>query len=195
MTELIDRNVYLSAGAHIGMRIKTKDMEPFIFKTRPDGLSVLDIEKTDERLKIAGKFLAGYKDIMVVCRKTNGFKSIEKFAEVVGGRAVKGRFLPGTLTNPKFENYKEPDVIILSDPIADKQALLEAIKKRIPIVALCDTYNGLEYVDLAIPINNKGKKSLGLIYYLLAKEILKNRKEIKKDSDFKHKLEDFTEKD
>ncbi|MCD6478075.1 MAG: 30S ribosomal protein S2 [Candidatus Aenigmarchaeota archaeon] len=195
MTELADRNIYLSAGVHIGMRMKTKDMEPFIFKTRPDGLSVLDIEKTDERIKIVGKMLAGYKDILVVCRKANGFKPIGKFAEVVGGTAIKGRFPPGALTNPKFDGYFEPEIVILTDPVADRQALDEAIKKRIPVIAICDTYNSLEYIDLVIPGNNKGKKSLGLIYFLLAREVLKNRKEIKKDSDFKYKIEDFTEKD
>ena len=195
MTSLIDRNDYLSAGVHIGMRMKTKGMAPFIFKTRPDGLSVLDIEKTDERIRTAAEFLAPYKDIMVVCRKTNGMKSVNKFAEVVGAKAVTGRFLPGTLSNPNFKDYMEPEVLLVTDPIADKQAVTEATEKRIPIVAICDTYNDLEFVDLIIPANNKGKKSLGLIYFLLAREILKAREEIKKDSDFKHKPEDFTEKE
>jgi len=195
MTTLADRNDYLSAGVHIGMRMKTKGMEPFIFKTRSDGLSVLDIEKTDERIKTAASFLAGYKEIMCVCRKTNGFKSVEKFAEVVGGKSVTGRFLPGTLTNPKFKNYTEPEIILVSDPIADKQAIKEATEKRIPIVAICDTYNDLEFIDLIIPANNKGKKSLGLIYFLLAREILKARGDIKSNEEFKATLEDFTEKE
>ncbi len=195
MTELTDRNDYLSAGVHIGMRMKTKGMAPFIFKTRPDGLSVLDIEKTDERIKIAAKFLAPYKDIMVVCRKANGAKPVKKFAEVVGAKAVTGRFLPGTLSNPNLDYYTEPDVIIVTDPIADKQAVKEAAEKRIPIVAICDTYNDLEFVDLVIPANNKGKKSLGLIYYLLAREILKARGEIKKNEEFKYTLDEFTEKE
>lgn len=194
MTNLIDRNVYLSAGVHIGMKLKSKDMEPFIFKTRPGGLIVIDIEKTDERIKVAAKFISRYKNVMVVCRKNNGFKAIEKFAEVIGARAVKGRFLPGTLTNPKSPSFFEPDLLIVTDPVADYQAIEESKKKRIPIVALCDTYNSFEFIDLVIPTNNKGKKSLGLIYYLLSREILKERKEIKKDEDFKYKLEDFTEK-
>lgn len=126
MTELADRNDYLSAGVHIGMRMKTKGMEPFIFKTRTDGLSVLDIEKTDERIKIVAGFLAPYKEMMVVCRKTNGFKSINKFAGVVGAKAVEGRFLPGTLSNPNFKDYTEPEIVIVTDPIADKQAITEA---------------------------------------------------------------------
>ena len=176
------------------MKFKTKEMEPFIFKTRPGGLAVIDIEKTDERIKTAAKFISKYKNILVVCRKSNGFKPIEKFVEVIGGKAVKGRFLPGTLTNPNSPEFYEPDLIIVTDPIADVQAIEEAKKKRIPIVALCDTYNGFDFVDLAIPTNNKGKKALGLIYFLLAREILKERKEIKKDEEFKYTPEDFTEK-
>lgn len=193
MTNLAERNMYLSAGAHIGMKTKTKEMEPFIFKTRPGGLSVIDIEKTDERIRAAGKFLANYEKIMVVSRKKNGFTPIEKFVEAVGGRAFKGRFYPGILTNPKSPNFYEPELLLITDPIADSQAIDEAKKKRIPIVALCDTYNSLEFVDLIIPTNNKGKKSLGLVFYLLAKEILKERGEIKKDKDFDYKPEDFTE--
>ncbi|MCD6367734.1 MAG: 30S ribosomal protein S2 [Candidatus Aenigmarchaeota archaeon] len=193
MTDLIDRNVYLSAGVHIGMKFKTKEMDQFIFKTRPGGLAVIDIEKTDERIKIAAKFIARYKNILVVCRKANGFKPIEKFVEAVGGKAVKGRFLPGTLTNPNSPEFYEPDILIVTDPITDSQAIEEAKKMRIPIVALTDTYNTFDFVDLAIPTNNKGKKSLGLIYYLLAREILKERGEIKKDDEFKYKIEDFTE--
>ena len=195
MTELADRNEYLSAGVHIGMRMKTKGMEPFIFKTRPDGLSVLDIEKTDERIKIAAGFLARYKNIMVVCRKANGIKAVKKFAEVVGAKAVTERFLPGTLSNPNFKDYMEPDVIIVTDPVADGQAIKEATDKRIPIVAICDTYNDLEFIDLVIPANNKGKKSIGLLYYLLAREILRARGEIKKNEDFKPTLDEFTEKE
>lgn len=195
MTDLVDRNDYLSAGVHIGMRMKNKGMTPFIFKTRPDGLSVLDIEKTDERIKLAATFLGRYNDIMVACRKANGIKAAEKCAEVIGAKVVTGRFLPGTLSNPNYKDYMEPEILLVTDPIADKQAITEATEKRIPIVAICDTYNDLEFVDLIIPANNKGKKSLGIIYYLLTREILKNREEIKNNDEFKASLEDFTEKD
>ncbi|RLJ03138.1 MAG: 30S ribosomal protein S2, partial [Candidatus Aenigmatarchaeota archaeon] len=133
MTNLVDRNEYLSAGVHIGMREKTAQMEPFIFKVRPDGLAVLDIEKTDERIEVAAKFLARKKNIAAVSRKSNGQKPVEAFAEAVGGRAFPGRFLPGTFTNPNFEEYFEPDVVVIADPAVDKQALKEAVKQRIPV--------------------------------------------------------------
>lgn len=182
---------YLSTGTHIGMKTRTKDMRRFIYKIRPDGLAVLDVQTIDERIKLAAKFLSKFKNIMVISRKINGQKPIVKFAEIINAKAVPGRFLPGTLTNPSFKEYFEPDVIIVTDPLADKQVVQEAVKMRIPVVALCDTFNITRNVDLVIPVNNKGRKALALIYYILAREILKNRGEIKSDDEFKYKIEDF----
>ncbi|MFB6088640.1 MAG: 30S ribosomal protein S2 [Candidatus Aenigmatarchaeota archaeon] len=191
MTDLVEKDEYLSAGAHIGMREKTAQMDDFIFKVRPDGLCVLDVEQTDERIEVAGKFLSRFDNIVVVSRKLNGQKPIEEFSEVIDAKAIAGRFLPGTLTNPAFPEYFDMDVIVITDPLADRQALLEAIKRRIPIIALCDTYNDLDFVDLIIPVNNKGRRSLALVYYLMAREILKNRGEIEEDEDFDYEIEDF----
>lgn len=187
-TELIKRDDYLSAGVHIGMKNKTKQMEEYIYKTRPDGLAVLNVKKTDEKIKAAGKFLSRYENILFISRKKNGQIPVKKAAEAVDGDVVVDRFLPGTLTNPQSPNYKEPDVIVVTDPLADKQAIDEAVKERIPVVGVCDTFNELDYIDFVIPANNKGRKSLGLILYLLSREILKNRG--KSDKDF-YTLEDF----
>lgn len=186
MTEL-----YLKAGSHIGLRSRTKDMRKFIFRIRQDGLSIIDVNKIDERIKIAAKFISRFKKIMVVSRKPNGHKPVKMFAQLIGGKAVIGRFLPGTLTNPNFEEYYEPEVVIVTDPIADKQAIKEAVKMHLPVIALCDTLNTFRNIDFVIPCNNKGKKSLATIYYMLAKEILKARGEIEKDEDFKYTIEDF----
>ncbi|NOZ82057.1 MAG: 30S ribosomal protein S2 [Candidatus Micrarchaeota archaeon] len=168
---------YLSVGAHIGMKRKTKDMERFIYKVRPDGLAVLDVKVIDERIKLAAKFLSRFKKIMVICRKRNGQKAVVRFSEVLSDemdvKAVPGRFLPGTLTNPSFKEYYEPEAILVVDPLADKQAVQEAVKMRIPVVAFCDTFNETRNIDLVVPINNKGKKSLAYAFYVLAKEILK----------------------
>lgn len=182
---------YLSAGLHIGMKQRTKDMERFIYKIRPDGLAILDTKAIEERIATAAKFLSRFKKIMVVSRKTNGQKPIVKFAEVLATddfivRAFPGRFLPGTLTNPSFREYFEPDVVVVTDPLADMQAIKEAVKMRIPVVALCGTFNETRNIDLVIPANNKGRKALALVYYLLAKEILKLRSE-----ELKLKPEDF----
>lgn len=180
---------FLSAGVHIGMKQRTKDMERFIYKIRPDGLAVLDVQAIQKRLEVAGKFLSKYKNIMAVSRKPIGQRPVKMFAETIGAKHIIGRFLPGTLTNPSFRNYFEPDVIVITDPVIDAQAIKEAIKTRIPIIAFCDTIDETSNIDFVIPSNNKGKKSIALLYYLLAKEILKNRgtpeEEIKiKSSDF-----------
>lgn len=185
---LISKQDYLSAGIHIGMKSRTKDMKKFIYKIREDGLAVLDLKTLDERIKIAAKFLAGMDKMLVVGRKLNSHGPIKKFCEVVGCDYVIGRFMPGTLTNPSYKKFVEPDVVLLTDPLSDYQALKEALDSRIPIVALCDTFNETRNIDFVIPCNNKGRKSLALIYWLLAREILKNRGE----KEFKYKLEDFS---
>lgn len=188
MTELlIDKKEYLTAGIHIGMKSKNKDMERFIYKIREDGLAVLNLKMVDERIKIAADFLSRTKTILVVGRKSNAHEPIRKFAEVVEGvKIVIGRFMPGTLTNPNYEDFVEPDVVILSDPQADYQALKEAVESRIPVVALCDTFNETKNIDYVIPCNNKGKKSLALIFWVLAKQINESR-----GVEFKLKPEDF----
>ncbi len=190
---LVPLDQYLAAGVHIGTQQKTKDMKKFIYRVRQDGLYVLDVRKTDERLRIAGKFLAKFEPdkILAVSVRLYGQKPVKKFGEVTGARAIPGRFLPGTMTNPAVKNFFEPDVLIVTDPRADHQALKEAVEVGIPIVALVDTENLLSYVDLAIPTNNKGRKALALIYWILAREILYNRKEIENREDFKVPVEDF----
>ncbi len=187
---------YLAVGAHIGMKRKTKDMERFIYKVRPDGLAVLDVKVIDERIKLAARFLSRFRKIMVVSRKKNGHRPVTKFSEAVSDgeitvKAVAGRFLPGTLTNPSFKEYYEPDVVVVVDPLADKQAVEEAVKMRIPVVALCDTFNETRNVDLVIPVNNKGKKSLAFVFFVMAREIAKLRGRIEKDEDFGYRPEEF----
>mgnify|MGYP000223932547 CR=1 FL=1 len=191
---LLEENAYLTAGVHIGTQVKNKDMLKFIYKVRNDGLYILDIKKTDERIRVAAKFLARYppEEILVAAQRQYGQKPAIMFAQAIGGaKVVAGRFIPGILTNPKLPNYMEPSVIFINDPVADSQALKEAVKSRIPVVALCDANNRTSYVDLAIPANNKGRRSLALIYWLLAREILKERGELKRDEDFKYTIEDF----
>ncbi|HDZ36253.1 MAG TPA: 30S ribosomal protein S2 [Thermococcus sp.] len=190
---LVPLDQYLAAGVHIGTQQKTQDMRKFIYRVRQDGLYVLDVRKTDERLRVAGKFLAKFdpENILAVSVRLYGQKPVKKFGDVTGVRSIPGRFLPGTMTNPQVKNFMEPDVLIVTDPRADHQAMKEAIEIGIPIVALVDTENFLSYVDVAIPTNNKGRKALALIYWILAREILYNRKEIESREDFKVPVEDF----
>ena len=188
---LVSKTDYLTAGVHIGMKSCTPQMRKFVYKIRDDGLAVFNLQKVDERIKIAADFLSRFKNIMVVSRKENAEKAVKKFAEEIGAKAVTGRFSPGTLTNPSYKGFYEPDVVLVVDILIDTQVILEAKKRRIPIVALCDTLNTPNDIDLIIPVNNNGKKSLALVFWILAREILKNREEIKKNEDFKLKLSDF----
>jgi len=188
---LISRQEYLASGIHIGMKQRVADMKDFIYKIRDDGLAVLNLQKINDRIKVAAKFLAARKNIMVVGRKTMAHEAVAKFAEVVGAQAVVGRFLPGSLTNPQFKKYFEADAIVISDPLIDYQALKEAVSARVPIVAVCDTFDETRNIDLIIPANNKGKKALATLFWLLAREILKERGTIASNEEFKYKVEDF----
>lgn len=188
---LLPREKYLASGIHIGMKQRTAQMKEFIYKIRPDGLAVMNLKKIDERIQTAALFLARAKNILVVGRKSVAYDAIKKFGEVVGAEVVLGRFLPGTLTNPRFKKYFEADAVVIVDPLTDYQVLKEAVKARVPIVGIADTFNETRDLDLIIPANNKSKRAIGTLFWLLAREILKNRKQIKSDGDFQFKLEDF----
>ncbi|MBE0512152.1 30S ribosomal protein S2 [Candidatus Bathyarchaeota archaeon] len=190
---LLSQDTMLSAGIHIGTRMKTKDMGPFIYRVRSDGLFVLDVKKTDERIRVAAKFLARFEPskIATVAARLYGRSPVEKFCEVVGATPILGRFIPGLLSNPLYPNRIEPSVIIVSDPKADVQAVKEASTVGIPVVALCSTDNDFSYVDLAIPTNNKGRRALAVIYWLLARQILRERGEIPPDGDISQSIDDF----
>ena len=188
---LLPKQQYLAAGIHIGMKQRTEQMREFIYRIREDGLAVLDLKTIDERIGIAAKFLAKYDKILAISRKAVAKESIEKFAEAVDAKAITTRFMPGTLTNPTYKNFYEADVIIVADPLVDIQALQEAVKARVPIIGVCDTLNETKDIDLIIPANNKGKKSLAILFWLLAREVLKERKEISSDKEFKYEIDDF----
>jgi len=174
---LVPVEEYLAAGVHIGTQQKSKDMKKFIYRVRGDGLYILDIRETDERIKTAAKFLSQFNasNILVVTSRQYGQYPAKKFAEMIGGMAVTGRFIPGMLTNQNLNAYIEPEVVVVTDPIGDAQVIKEAMQSGIPIVALCDTNNMTGFVDLVIPTNNKGRKALSMVYFLLTKETLRIR--------------------
>ncbi|MGB8312634.1 MAG: 30S ribosomal protein S2 [Halobacteriota archaeon] len=174
---LIPMDEYLAAGVHIGTQQKTEDMKRFIYRVRPDGLYVLDVKASDERIKIAASFLKKFDPvrILVVSARQYGQYPAMMFAKIIGAKSLVGRFIPGTLTNPQYRNFTEPDVVIVTDPIGDAQAVKEAVDVGVPVIGMCDTNNMTMNIDLIIPTNNKGRKALALIYFLLAREILKLR--------------------
>jgi len=187
---------YQSNKVHIGTQTKSKDMQQFIREVADDGtgLHLIDIEQTDERLQLASNFLGMYeaRDILVVSARQYGQRPARLFAQAIGARHIVGRFIPGTLTNPLLRTYIEPQIIFVTDPQADNQALSEAISSNMPVVGICDTNNNLRNVDLCIPANNKGRRSLALIYWLLAREVLKARG-VMDDETWQHtqKIEDW----
>lgn len=192
---LVPQDTYLKAGIHIGTKFKTKYMDQFIYKTRGDGLSVLNLQKIDERIKLAANMLAQYapEDILIVSRRENGWKPVKMFGKVTGTKIFAGRYPPGILTNPSLDTYMETKIVLVTDSWPDRNAINDALLLGMPVIALCDTNNQSNNIDLVVPCNNKGKKSIGLLFYILAREYLKGRGIIKSDDDFKYKLEDFAE--
>jgi small subunit ribosomal protein S2 len=193
---LLPRDTLLSAGTHIGTRMKTRDMEQFIYRVRPDGLFVLDVKKTDERIRITAKFLARFEPskIAVAAARLYAQEPVRKFCEVTGAVPIVGRFIPGLLSNPLYPNRIEPDVLIVSDPRADSQAVKEASSVGIPLIALCSTDNDFSGVDLVISTNNKGRRALAIIYWLLARQTLREKGELPPDKDLPLTVEDFETK-
>ena len=193
---LLPIDTLLSAGIHIGTRIKTKDMASFIYRVRPDGLFVLDAKKTDGRIRMAAKFMSRFdaKKVVAISSRLYGRTPVQKFCEVTGCIPIMGRFLPGLFTNPSHSAHIEAEVLIVTDPKADWQAVTEASSVGIPVVALCDTDNDFRDVDFVIPINNKGRRSLATVYWLLAREILKSRGEIPEDGTIEVPLDSFETK-
>jgi small subunit ribosomal protein S2 len=193
---LLPRDTMLSAGIHIGTRMKTRDMEPFIYRVRPDGLFVLDVQKTDERIRVASKFLARFEPakVAVAASRLYAHEPVRKFCDLTGATPIIGRFIPGLLSNPLYANRIDPEVIVVSDPRADAQAVKEASRAGIPIVALCSTDNEFSGVDLIIPTNNKGRRALAVIFWLLARQILRERGELSIDKDPAVAIEDFEAK-
>ena len=193
---LMPQDTLLSAGIHIGTRMKTGDMEQFIYRVRPDGLFVLDVKKTDDRIRATAKFLARFEPSKVAAAAARLYaqEPVKKFCEVTKATPVVGRFIPGILSNPLYPNRIEPEVLIISDPRADAQAVKEAAAVGIPVVALCSTDNEFTGVDLVIPTNNKGRRALAVIYWLLARQILRERGEFPQDKDLPVTIDDFEAK-
>ncbi|NTV23602.1 MAG: 30S ribosomal protein S2 [Nanoarchaeota archaeon] len=189
---LVPNDLYLKAGIHIGTKFKTKFMDNFIYKTRSDGLSVLNVQKIDERIKEMSNMLSKYEpqDILVVSRRENGWQPVKVFGKIIGAKIFAGRYPPGILTNPNLKNHMEAKIVVVTDAWPDRNAVQDALKIGIPVIALCDTNNQANNIDLVVPCNNKGKKSLGLLFYIVAREYMKSRGTAEKD--IKFTVEEFT---
>ena len=166
---------------------------PFIYKVRPDGLFVLDMEKMNERIQVAAKFLSRMvlTNVVVASSKRYGRTPVQKFCELIGAKSMLGRFTSGTFTNPNYSDFFEPVAVVVTDALADDQIVEEASNMGVPVVAFCSTDNSISNVDLVIPINNKGRRSLAIAYWLLCRQVKRELNEIPPDGDFPVSIDDF----
>ncbi|MFH0835217.1 MAG: 30S ribosomal protein S2 [Candidatus Micrarchaeota archaeon] len=189
----VPQETYLSAGVHIGTRLKNGSMRQYIYRAREDGLHVIDLKKLDERLHMAVNMISRYdpKEIAIIGSKDNAKRAIELFCEVTGCVPMAGRFAPGRLTNPSRKDFAEPSLVLVVDPGIDKQAVREAFTANMPVIAFCDTNNGTKYIDLVMPTNNKGRKAIALLFWVMAREVLRAKGALASDEDYTYKPEDF----
>lgn len=193
---LTDFQQYMRLGAYIGTNRRTKDMERFIY-SHGGAIYRIDINQTDKRIRLASKLLArvadshGTNKVAIFGRRMYARKPIFEFCKRTKFLPYPGRFTPGLLTNPNLPGYIEPEIVLVSDPTKEYQVIKESQSIGIPVIALVDTNNTLHNVDLAIPINNKGRKSLALAYWLLTNQVLRERGKLGGDETIEAPPESF----
>jgi len=168
----------LTTGIRVGTEVKTKFMIPYITQANPEGLYLFDLDITLNRIQTAARFIKKFdiKKVIIYSGRTYATTPIEKFCQLTGAKKMLGRFMPGTLTNPSLPYYSEPKLILVSDPQVDAQAVTEATNAGIPVIGIANTDNVTSQLDLVIPANNRGRKALATIYWLLTREILQDSK-------------------
>ena len=186
----VKQELLLEAGVHIGTKIRTSDMEEFVFKRRDDGLYILDLRKTAERLLDAAKLIGKYQpeDVLIVASRIYSSGPASKLSALTGIQVIKGRFVPGTMTNLTSKNFREPKLVFVCDPKSERAAISESAKNGVPVIALCDTDNETRYIDLVVPVNNKGRRSLALVFYILSRELMLSQGKISSYDEFQHDL-------
>ena len=192
----LSEKALLATGIRIGTPVRTKTMEPFTTRPRPDGLHMIDYAKTLQRIDVAGKFIAatGAKNTVVYTSREHGTVAVEKFCELTGAISRIGRFMPGTFTNPLYPGHLDAELVVVADPMSDTQAIVEAGKLGVPVIAICDTDNVTDDIDLVIPGNNRGRKAIAAIFWLLARATLTHASLLAPEQPMKYTIEDFETK-